>query len=333
MAHTSPREQAGSSGTVLESALRRDRLIVMLVLIAVTLTAWAYVLTGAGTGMSPFAMARIRPESLSRQSATVVAGDGPVVGHATTGTRTMPEMARSEEDSGDDAPAVMQAEATAEGTGMAEMGMMTPAAWTPGYAVLMFFMWWAMMVAMMLPSAAPMILLFATVNRKQRDRAAPFVPTSLFAGAYLATWGGFSLMAVGLQWTLQRLAWLSPMMESRRPILGGLLLLAAGLYQLTPIKQVCLRHCRHPITFLTSHWRPGVAGAVRIGFEHGAFCVGCCWFLMGLLFVGGVMNLYWIAGLALFVLLEKTVPAGHWLSYATGVALVGWGTVVLARGA
>jgi predicted metal-binding membrane protein len=171
------------------------------------------------------------------------------------------------------------------------------------------------------------------VNRKQRARTDPFVPTSVFAGAYLVTWGGFSLVAVGLQWSLQRLTWLSPAMVSTSSILGGLLLLAAGLYQLTPIKQACLRHCRHPITFLTSHWRRGIAGAVRMGVEHGAFCVGCCWFLMGLLFVGGTMNLYWIAGLALFVLLEKTVPAGHWLSYATGIALVGWGTVVLARGA
>ena len=106
---------------------------------------------------------------------------------------------------------------------------------------------------------------------------------------------------------------------------SGLLLLAAGLYQLTPIKQACLRHCRHPITFLAAHWRRGTAGAVLMGLEHGAYCVGCCWFLMGLLFVGGVMNLYWIAGLALLVLLEKTAPAGHWLGYATGVALAGLG--------
>ena len=114
---------------------------------------------------------------------------------------------------------------------------------------------------------------------------------------------------------------------------SGLLLLAAGLYQLTPIKQACLRHCRHPITFLAAHWRRGTAGAVLMGLEPGAYCVGCCWFVMGLLFVGGVMNLYWIAGLALLVLLEKTVPAGHWLGYATGVALAGWGLVVLAHGA
>ena len=246
----------------------------------------------------------------------------------------MPGMTPAGDGSGDDSAAPTPKEAMAAGdTGMADMGMMTPAVWTAGYAVLMFFMWWAMMVAMMLPSAAPMILLFATVNRKQRARVSSFVPTSVFAGAYLVTWGVFSLAAVGLQWTLQRLTWLSPAMVSTSSVLGGLLLFAAGLYQLTPIKQACLRHCRHPITFLTSHWRRGIAGAVRMGVEHGSYCVGCCWFLMGLLFVGGVMNLFWIAGLALFVLLEKNVPAGHWLSYATGVALAGWGLVVLARGA
>ena len=202
----------------------------------------------------------------------------------------MPGMKPAGEGSGDRSAATREAMAAGD-IDVADMGMMTPAAWTAGYVVLMFFMWWAMMVAMMLPSAAPMILLFATVNRKQRARADPFVPTSVFAGAYLVTWGGFSLVAVGLQWTLQRLTWLSPMAVSTSSILGGLLLLAAGLYQLTPIKQACLRHCRHPITFLASHWRRGTAGAVRMGLEHGAYCVGCCWFLMGLLFVGGVMNL------------------------------------------
>jgi len=113
-------------------------------------------------------------------------------------------------------------------------------------------------------------------------------------------------------------------------IFGGVLLLAAGVYQLTPIKHACLRHCRSPLAFLSIHWRRGARGALRMGLEHGAFCVGCCWFLMGLLFFGGVMNLYWIAGLALFILLEKTVPAGHWLGYATGVALLVWGAGMLA---
>ncbi|WP_189471625.1 DUF2182 domain-containing protein [Litchfieldella qijiaojingensis] len=111
---------------------------------------------------------------------------------------------------------------------------------------------------------------------------------------------------------------------------GGLLLLAAGVYQLTPIKHACLRHCRSPLAFLGHHWRQGARGALRMGLLHGAFCVGCCWFLMGLMFFGGVMNLYWVAGLALFVLFERTVPAGHWLGYATGVALLVWGAGMLA---
>jgi predicted metal-binding membrane protein len=213
--------------------------------------------------------------------------------------------------------------------GMADTAMMTAAIWTPGYAVLMFFMWWIMMVAMMLPSAAPMILLFATINRKQHDTGQPYVATSIFALGYLAAWAGFSLVAVSLQWGFERTALLSPMLVRTNVIFGGVLLLVAGVYQLTPIKQACLRHCRSPLAFLSTHWRRGARGALRMGLEHGAYCVGCCWFLMGLLFFGGVMNLYWIAGLAVFVLFEKMVPAGHWLGYATGVFLSVWGVSML----
>jgi predicted metal-binding membrane protein len=215
-------------------------------------------------------------------------------------------------------------------SGMSGMAMMTPAAWTPGYAVLMFFMWWVMMVAMMLPGATPMILLFASVNRKQRESGRPHIATSIFAFGYLATWAGFSLVAVVLQWSFERAGILSPILVGTNVIFGGVLLLAAGIYQLTPIKHACLRHCRSPIEFISTHWRPDARGALRMGLLHGTYCVGCCWFLMGLLFVGGVMNLYWIAGLALFVLIEKTVPAGHWLGYATGVALLVWGVSMLA---
>jgi len=213
--------------------------------------------------------------------------------------------------------------------GMGGMTMMTPAVWTPGYAVLMFFMWWVMMVAMMLPSAAPMILLFATVNRKQRETGHPHVATSIFAVGYLATWAGFSLGATILQWGFERTGILSPMLVGTNVIFGGVLLLAAGVYQLTPIKHACLRHCRSPLAFLITHWRRDARGALRMGLVHGAFCVGCCWFLMGLLFFGGVMNLYWIAGLALYILFEKTVPAGHWLGYGSGVVLIAWGAGML----
>ena len=269
----------------LEAVVRRDRLVVVAAFTAVIALAWAYLLAGAGMGMSAFEMTRMSQLGM-------------------TG-------------------------GMAEGS-MAGMAMMTPAVWTPGYAVLMFFMWWIMMVAMMLPSAAPMILVFATVNRKQRETGQPYVATSIFALGYLAAWAGFSLVTVILQWGFERTAILSPMLVGTNVIFGSVLLLAAGAYQLTPIKQACLRHCRSPLAFLSTHWRRGARGALRMGLEHGAYCVGCCWFLMGLLFFGGVMNLYWIVGLTLFVLFEKMVPAGHWLGYATGVALLGWGAALLA---
>jgi predicted metal-binding membrane protein len=277
--------RAGKPRTELEAAIKRDRLIVVTALAAVTALSWAYLLAGAGMGMSAFEMTRM----------------------------SQPGMAGG----------------MAEG-GMAGMTMMTPAVWTPGYAVVMFLMWWVMMVAMMLPSAAPMIVLFATVNRNQRKTGHPRVATSVFALGYLAAWAGFSLVAILLQWGFERTGVLSPMLVGTNAIFGGGLLLAAGVYQLTPIKHACLRHCRSPLAFLGTHWRPGVRGALRMGLAHGAFCVGCCWFLMGLLFFGGVMNLFWIAGLALFVLFEKIVPAGHWLGHATGVALLAWGVGVLA---
>ncbi len=269
----------------LEAVIRRDRLVVITALVAVITLSWAYLLAGAGMGMSGLEMTR-----MSQLGMAWGVSEG-----GTSGT-----------------------------------AMMTPAAWMPGYAVLMFFMWWIMMVAMMLPSAAPMILTFATVNRKQRDTGHPRVATGLFALGYLVAWAGFSLVAVILQWGFERTGILSPVLVATNAIFGGVLLLAAGLYQLTPIKHACLRHCRSPLDFLGTRWRRGAHGALHMGLLHGAFCIGCCWFLMGLMFFGGVMNLYWIAGLALFVLFEKTVPSGHWLGYATGVILLVWGTGTLA---
>lgn len=203
--------------------------------------------------------------------------------------------------------------------------LMQPATWTPGYAVLMFAMWWVMMVAMMLPSAAPMLLLFARVNRTDRHAAAPLAPTAMFAGGYLLAWGGFSAVATALQWGLESARLLSPMLETSNRWLCAGLLVAAGLWQLTPLKALCLDHCRSPLGFLVGKWRAGPFGALRMGLEHGAWCLGCCWFLMALLFFGGVMNLYWIVGLAIYVLLEKTVAHGHWFGRVVGIALVGWG--------
>jgi predicted metal-binding membrane protein len=228
----------------------------------------------------------------------------------------------------------MSAVAMTQMAGMPDMDMMMErAVWTPEYAALIFAMWWVMMVAMMLPSAAPMVLLFARVNRAQKARDRPYVPTGIFAAGYLAAWGGFSALAAGLQWGMEQLDLLSPMMTTTSYWLGGAILLAAGIWQLTPIKGVCLRHCRSPLSFLAQGWRPGRRGAFRMGIEHGAFCLGCCWFLMGLLFFGGIMNLLWIAGLAGFVLLEKTIPMGHWIGRIAGIAIAAWGIVLLAGAA
>jgi predicted metal-binding membrane protein len=291
----------------LESVLRRDRLVVITALCAVIVACWAYILAGAGMGMSAFEMTAM----IGAPGGTMATGDDA----PGMGAGDMPEMAM-----GEDTPGAMSEMA---------MAAMAPAAWTPGYAVLMFFMWWIMMMAMMLPSAAPMILLFAMINRKQREKGAPYVPTGIFAGGYLLVWGAFSLVAVTTQWGLEQSGLLSSMMMTTSVMLGAGLLIAAGIYQLTPLKHACLRHCRSPIFFISHHWRPGDLGALRMGIEHGAFCTGCCWFLMALLFYGGVMNLYWIVGLALFVLLEKTIPAGHWLGRLTGLALIAWGGALL----
>lgn len=208
---------------------------------------------------------------------------------------------------------------------MAHSAMMQPAVWTPSYAVLMFFMWWVMMVAMMLPSASPMVLLFARIQRSQKEKGVPFVPTSIFTMGYLVTWGIFSVLAAGAQWGFEHVGLLSAMLVSTSGLFAGIVLLIAGIYQLTPLKHACLKHCQSPLQFIMHHWRNGTAGAFRMGVEHGAFCLGCCWFLMALLFVGGVMNLYWIVGLAVFVFLEKTIPVGHWLGALTGIGLIVWG--------
>ena len=199
---------------------------------------------------------------------------------------------------------------------------MMQADWDGRYFALMFWMWAVMMVGMMLPSAAPAILLFARVLQQSPRADAPVARTYAFVGGYLIAWTGFSLAATLLQWQLARAALLSPMMESASPKLGGAILVAAGVYQWTSLKQHCLVHCRAPAEFLTARFRPGWRGALRMGVEHGIHCVGCCWVLMGLLFVGGVMQLAWIAAIAIFVLLEKLAPFGAQLGRLGGALLV-----------
>ena len=201
--------------------------------------------------------------------------------------------------------------------------------WSPGYAGIMLTLWWVMMVAMMLPSAAPTILLAAAINRRANTDGPPYGPAGFFTAGYLLAWLGFSVVAVAAQWALESGGQLSAMMQSRSAYLTGGLLIAAGLWQLTPIKQACLRHCRSPVDYLVRHRRPGNRGALIMGMGHGTYCLGCCWFLMALLFVGGVMNLFWIVGLALFVLAEKLLARGVWFGRVAGVGLMVAGTATL----
>ena len=180
-----------------------------------------------------------------------------------------------------------------------------PTRWTSVDFLLMFLMWAIMMVAMILPSATPMILLFAMVNRRRQHQRAAVVSPVVFAAGYLGVWTVFSLVATAMQYALHSAGLLSPMMATTNTLLGGVALGGAGLYQWSSLKSNCLRQCQSPLHFLTTHWRDGAGGAIRMGWTHGLYCLGCCWFLMCLLFVGGVMNLLWIAGLAVLVLIEK----------------------------
>ncbi|MBM3951298.1 MAG: DUF2182 domain-containing protein [Rhodospirillales bacterium] len=204
-------------------------------------------------------------------------------------------------------------------------------AWTLGHAGAMFAMWVAMMAAMMLPVAWPMLRLVATLNRNRRARGAPYVSTAVFGAGYLAVWSAFGLAAAALQWTLATFARLDAMAPAP-PTLAGLLLLGAGLYQLTPLKARCLAHCRSPLGFLTLHWREGAHGQFELGLRHGAYCVGCCWALMALLFAAGVMNLAAILLLVALVIAERMLPWGERLARAVGVALVLAGAAAIAYG-
>ena len=254
----------------VEAGLRRDRLVILAGLVALTLLAWLFVLDGAGTGMSVRAMT----------------------------TWSFPPPIRP------------------------SMAM----AWGIEYWVVMFFMWWIMMIAMMTPSAAPIVLLHARVARhgqaKGRMAAGP-VPTAVFYGGYLAVWAGFSVAATAAQWGLERVGLMHGMlMWSIDGYFSAALLGLAGLYQLSGWKHACLEHCRSPAHYLSTRWRTGAWGALRMGAEHGAYCLGCCWGLMALLFVGGTMNIVWIAGLSILVLLEKLLPCGRRVAQAVGWALL-----------
>jgi predicted metal-binding membrane protein len=187
-----------------------------------------------------------------------------------------------------------------------------------------------MMVGMMTPSAAPMILVYARVGRQQALRGTPLSAAGFFAGGYLIAWTAFSTAATVGQWLLERAALLAHMGATSSHILGAVLLITAGLFQWTAAKDACLKHCQSPLSLILQYgYRHDAWGSLCLGFRHGAFCVGCCWALMALLFVGGVMNIIWIAVLAIFVLLEKVVPLGHFLSRTAGAGLLAWGAWLL----
>ena len=263
----------------LEAILKRDNAVVASALLTLMGLAWLALLSGASTGMDPFAM-----------SGWLLPLGGPAAESWT---------------------------------------------WTPAYWLIAFCMWASMMVAMMLPSASPLVMLYGRMARdaeRKGHSSNPHACIAAFALGYLTLWTLFSAFAVALQWALERSGAMSAMMMLREPWAAGTLLIAAGLYQLTPLKQSCLSHCRSPARFLAAHWHPGVLGAWRIGLAHGVYCLGCCAALMLLLFVGGIMNLVWIAGLSAFVLAEKVVPQGERLRVPVGLLLMAAGAALIWKG-
>jgi predicted metal-binding membrane protein len=276
---------------MLESLLKRDRYLILVGLAAITLLSWAYLFFQA--------------QDMARMEASV-------------GMSSDSDMGSMSSDSD------MGSMSMNSDMGMAAVMPQTQA-WSLREFGLMFLMWSVMMVAMMLPSAAPMILLFAAANRKQESALTPFPRTSAFIVGYLLVWIGFSLLATATQGILHAAALLSPMMATTNSLLAAILLVAAGLYQWSPLKYACLHHCRSPLAFMLNEWRAGSLGALRMGLKHGIYCLGCCWSLMLLLFVAGVMNLLWIAILAVLVLVEKVAPSGQYLSRIMGIVFVIWG--------
>lgn len=207
---------------------------------------------------------------------------------------------------------------------MMQMGMRMDAPWGAADVFFTFTMWAVMMVGMMSPSAAPVLFLFAATRARREERG---VPTAVltFGLGYITVWVGFSGCATLAQWALHRAALLSSTMAAASPRLAGVLLMAAGAYQMTPVKRACLRHCQTPLGFLMSHWRDGAGGAFQMGLRHGIYCLGCCWALMCVLFAVGVMNLAWVAVLTAFILVEKMGESGARVARVGGVLLVGLG--------
>lgn len=216
---------------------------------------------------------------------------------------------------------------------MSDMAMAMPAlhAWSWVEVGALVVMWGVMMIAMMTPAAAPMILMFSTIHRRRAAEGRPAVPTAVFVLGYLVVWATYSVVAALAQTGLHTAALLSPAMVATSPLFAGGLLVAAGVFQWTPLKRACLAACRSPLSFLMIGWREGRGGAFVMGLRHGLYCLGCCWALMALLFVAGVMNLLWVASIAVAILVEKVVPRGDLVGRLAGVVLVAAGVLLVAR--
>jgi predicted metal-binding membrane protein len=206
------------------------------------------------------------------------------------------------------------------------------APWSAWDYFMLFAMWATMMVAMMTPSTLPMVVMFTTLNRNRRGNRQSYTPTFVFVAGYLVAWTGFSVLATVAQWPLHNTGLLNPMMDSRSYLMSGGILILAGVYQWTPAKDACLHSCRSPLSFLMTEWRDGSRGALIMGIRHGIYCVGCCWALMLVLFAVGVMNMLWVMLIAVFVLIEKIVPAPGVVRLTSGLGLVVWGGYWLSLG-
>ena len=207
---------------------------------------------------------------------------------------------------------------------------MTPQ-WSWTDFVFLFLMWFVMMIAMMTPSVTPLVIIFTLINRKRRQQQNPYVPSGYLLSGYFLVWAAFSVFATLLQWLLQQVALLNPEMVTTSKVLGGILLITAGMFQFTSLKRTCLRNCRSPMGFIHQHWKNGKGGALRMGIQNGIYCMGCCWILMILLFVSGIMNILWIAVISLFVLIEKVLLSVTVISFIAGITLIAYGIIVLLQ--
>ena len=314
------------AGETLWWRLLRERTVVLASVLGISAIAWLYLLTMPSGMPDLTAPAMLDGPAMSGSSTTMPSMSGmsaPLP--SSSGMSSMPSMSGM---GASDASMAGMAASTPPPAGMT-MAMPMAAHWNAALLALTFAMWWVMMLGMMLPSAAPMILTFDRINRGKRRRGQTYVSSAIFVLGYLLVWGAFSVVVTLAQWALDSAALLSPRLTLESVRIGGGVLVLAGIYQFTPWMQTCLRHCRSPFAFLLNNWREGATGALRMGIEHGAWCLGCCWILMALLFVVGVMNLLWIAALALFVFAEKLLPGGPWTARVGGLTMLGFGVYLL----